>query len=171
MGGFASLWNEEIDDLRLDGDVIGTFRSSDESSVDAHEGMLGLVDPYLTGAIGMYAAVVQEASRQQQPHAGEDLQHLGMIDQRHVVATFLGSTERGGTPDTLYQPGSVFYHQGNVTLYARWKKDSDVAVSEVDDDEVAIWPNPTKEEINFSLTDADDISVYVISPMLTQFRK
>ncbi len=76
---------------------------------------------------------------------------------------FIGwSTERGGTPDTLYQPGSIFYHQGNVTLYARWKKDSDVAVSEVDDDEVAIWPNPTKEEINFSLTDADDISVYVI---------
>ena len=32
----------------------------------------------------------------------------------------------------------------------------------MDDDEVAIWPNPTKEEINFSLTDADDISVYVI---------
>ena len=70
--------------------------------------------------------------------------------------------QRTGDADTIYLPGDTVWLQGNVTLYARWKRQSSEAVSEVDDDEVAIWPNPTKEEINFSLTDADDISVYVI---------
>ena len=76
---------------------------------------------------------------------------------------FIGwSTERNGTPDTLYQPGDILYRYGNVTIYARWKKDSAVGIDEADEDALSMWPNPTVETLNLTLTDAGDVTVNVI---------
>ena len=66
---------------------------------------------------------------------------------------FIGwSAQRGGSTDSIYQPGEIFHHRGNITLYARWQKDSEVAVSDVEDDEVfTLWPNPTTGEVSIRL--------------------
>lgn len=76
---------------------------------------------------------------------------------------FIGwSTKRTGASDSLYQPGDILYRQGNVLIYARWKKNSTTAVDEVADDMLKLWPNPTVETLNLSLTNAEDVTVNVI---------
>lgn len=76
---------------------------------------------------------------------------------------FIGwSTERTGTPDTLYQPGSVVHVHGNVTLYARWKKNSSEGVDEVEETSVSLWPNPTTGELTVAFEEAQEAQVQVL---------
>ena len=76
---------------------------------------------------------------------------------------FVGwSTQRGGNTDSLYQPGQILHHQGNVTLYARWEKDSDVDVSDVEYDEAfTLWPNPTAGDVSIRLDAGQGVEVVV----------
>lgn len=65
---------------------------------------------------------------------------------------FIGwSTMKNGTPDTLYQPGNRIHMHSNVTFFARWERNSSVGVSDVEDDVVSLWPNPTTGEVVVSL--------------------
>lgn len=76
---------------------------------------------------------------------------------------FIGwSLQRTGTPDTLYQPGDTVRLNRNTNLYARWQKNTTEGVDEVEENALNLWPNPTEEDINFSLTNAEDITVNVI---------
>ena len=78
---------------------------------------------------------------------------------------FIGwSTQAAGTPDTLYQPGDRVFMHGNVILYARWQKDG-VAVDEVDEEVVSLWPNPTTGELHITTPMASDAQVLVIDAM------
>ena len=73
---------------------------------------------------------------------------------------FIGwSTTKNGTPDTLYQPGNVVYMHGNVTLFARWEKNSTQGVSEAEDEMVNLWPNPTSGEVTVMLGECAEILV------------
>ena len=61
---------------------------------------------------------------------------------------FIGwSTQKNGTPDTLYQPGDLVYTHGNVLFYARWEKNSSEAIPAVEEEVVKLWPNPTTGEL------------------------
>ena len=41
--------------------------------------------------------------------------------------------------------------RSNVTFFARWERNSSVGVSDVEDDVVSLWPNPTTGEVVVSL--------------------
>lgn len=75
---------------------------------------------------------------------------------------FIGwSRTKNDADSPLYQPGEVVYMSGNITFYARWQ-DTSASVAMTEGEEVNLWPNPTKDEINFSLKGAERISVSII---------
>lgn len=75
---------------------------------------------------------------------------------------FIGwSTNKSGTPDTLYQPGNVVFAHGNVVYYARWKKNESQGVEAAEQVNVKIWPNPTTDKIVVSLDDGQEAQVQV----------
>ena len=79
-----SLRNEEIDDLLLYIHPIVADRCFHQPSVDAHHRMFGIFHLHFPGAIGVHAAMIQEAARYQKPDALNQLNHLGMVDHAHV---------------------------------------------------------------------------------------
>ena len=82
-----SLRNEEIDDLLLHIHPIVADGGFHQPSVDAHHRMFGIFHLHFPGAIGVHAAMVQEATCYQKPDALNQLNHLGMVDHAHVEHT------------------------------------------------------------------------------------
>ena len=79
-----SLRNEEIYDLLLHIHPIVADGCFHQPSVDAHHRMFGIFHLHFPGAIGVHAAMIQEATRYQKPDALNQLNHLGMVDHTHV---------------------------------------------------------------------------------------
>lgn len=82
-----SLRNEEIDDLLLHIHPKVADGSFHQPSVDAHHRMFGIFHLHFPSAIGVHAAMIQEATRYQKPDALNQLNHLGMVDHTHVEHT------------------------------------------------------------------------------------
>lgn len=61
----------------------------------------------------------------------------------------------------VYRAGESYRLTFNATLFAVWV-DKNLGIAEAQGDDLVIWPNPTKDKINFSITTADDITVNVI---------
>jgi len=76
---------------------------------------------------------------------------------------FIGwSLQKNGTPDTLYQAGDLVYLNANITLYARWQKDSEVPIIMVENDVINLWPNPTTGVFFVSLDEGECAEILVI---------
>lgn len=72
------------------------------------------------------------------------------------------SLSRNGNTDPVYQPGDTIHLHGNTTLFARWRDTNDVAVDEVDDERIALWPNPTTGELTIDLASEHEAQIMVL---------
>lgn len=74
---------------------------------------------------------------------------------------FRGWCQNKRGTETIYQAGDSVRLRGHLVFYAIWQ-DTTVGIAEVEEQELLIWPNPTEDKINFSITDAEDVTVNVI---------
>ncbi len=72
---------------------------------------------------------------------------------------------RNGNSEPIYQPGDTLALHENVTFFARWRDSNDVAVPEVEDDAVALWPNPTTGELTIDLGMTHEAQITVLDVM------
>lgn len=64
--------------------------------------------------------------------------------------------------NTIYRAGDRVKFRSNIEFYALWV-DSSVSIQNVvDDNGPSLWPNPTEDHLNISLTDAEDVTVNII---------
>lgn len=74
---------------------------------------------------------------------------------------FRGWCQNKRGQDTIYRAGERVNLRGHLVFYAIWQ-DTNVGIDAVDAAEVLMWPNPTEENINFSLTPAEDVTLNLI---------
>lgn len=61
----------------------------------------------------------------------------------------------------IYRSGEAYRLKINTSLYAIWV-DKNLNIVETESSDLQLWPNPTGEKINFSITAAEDITVNII---------
>lgn len=63
--------------------------------------------------------------------------------------------------EPIYQPGDTIFISGNVTFYARWRDSNAVAIADVDDDGIALWPNPATDKVTIDFGQPVSASVVI----------
>lgn len=71
---------------------------------------------------------------------------------------------RGTGSDPIYKAGEVVKLLGNRTFYAIWV-DSSVGVTNVEEDPVTLWPNPTSGELFVSFSAGHSAQILVVDAM------
>ena len=61
----------------------------------------------------------------------------------------------------IYRAGQSYRLSFNATLYAIWV-DKNLGIVTTESDDLNLWPNPTREELNLTLTSAEDITLNII---------
>lgn len=76
--------------------------------------------------------------------------------------TFYGWCRSRTGDDIIYQPGEVGRIYGNPGFHALWIDTATNAITTAQEDGVAIWPNITRESINFALSNNEEVQVTII---------
>lgn len=97
------------------------------------------------------------------PNVGAIMSNCPFTNEGHYFAGWSLDPIYNSTTSRLYQPGDTVRIYTNCFFYAIWVNNGDTLGIGIDDDnEVALWPNPTTESISFSITDPSDVQVSVI---------
>lgn len=67
--------------------------------------------------------------------------------------------------DTIYQPGQSVRLNASTTFFAIWTDTSTAAILNPEDENIALWPNPTTGELFITLSTGHDAQLFVIDAM------